>query len=69
MDDISYSIVCCYYNEKPLLQKKLYNFLNNTKKFPFKNEIIICDNFSTDGTIEILKKIEKNKFPNLKNYF
>ena len=69
MDDISYSIVCCYYNEKPLLQKKLHNFLNYIKKFPFKNEIIICDNFSTDGTIEILKKIEKNKYPNLKVIF
>tara|TARA_B100000965_G_scaffold70340_1_gene55499 strand:- start:1199 stop:1906 length:708 start_codon:yes stop_codon:yes gene_type:complete len=69
MDEISYSIVCCYYNEKPLLEKKLNSFVSACKNLPFKNEIIFCDNSSTDGTIEILKNLEKLNYPNLKFIF
>ena len=60
MEEASYSIVCCLYNEKNILEKKFDQFIELTKKIPFKKEIIICDNFSTDGTIEILKDFEKN---------
>ena len=61
MNEASYSIVCCLYNEKNILEKKFKQFTEFLKKIPFKKEIIICDNFSTDGTIELLKKFEKNK--------
>jgi|TARA_B110000211_G_C14087599_1_gene557370 dolichol-phosphate mannosyltransferase len=61
MDEVSYSIVCCLYNEKNILEKKFEQFTEFLKKIPFKKEIIICDNFSTDGTIELLKKFEENK--------
>tara|TARA_Y100000590_G_scaffold184942_1_gene210728 strand:+ start:3404 stop:4111 length:708 start_codon:yes stop_codon:yes gene_type:complete len=66
MDEISYSIVCCYYNEKPLLEKKIGSFLEALKNLPFKNEVIFCDNCSNDGTTEILKKLEVEQHKNLK---
>ena len=66
MDEISYSIVCCYYNEKPLLEKKIGSFLEALKNLPFKNEVIFCDNCSNDGTTEILKKLELEQHKNLK---
>tara|TARA_B100001057_G_scaffold445692_1_gene483588 strand:+ start:3324 stop:4034 length:711 start_codon:yes stop_codon:yes gene_type:complete len=69
MDEVSFSIVCCLYNEKNILEKKFVNFINFIKKIPFKKEIIICDNFSTDGTIELLKNFEKNKDDNFKYIF
>ena len=62
MDEVSYSIVCCLYNEKNILEKKFEQFIEFTKKIPFKKEVIICDNFSTDGTIELLKKFEDFKY-------
>ncbi len=69
MDDISYSIICCYYNEKPLLEKKLKIIVEALKTLPFKNEIIFCDNCSTDGTIEILKNLEQENNRNFKFIF
>ena len=66
MDEISYSIVCCLYNEKNILEKKFKDFINLIKEMPFKKEIIVCDNFSTDGTTELLKKFENEKNNNFK---
>ena len=66
MDEVSYSIVCCLYNEKNILEKKFEEFIKFAKNIPFKKEIIICDNFSTDGTIELLKKFEKNQHSDFK---
>ena len=66
MNEISYTIVCCLYNEKNILEKKFDQFVEFIKKIPFKKEIIICDNFSTDGTIELLKRFEKIKYNDFK---
>ena len=66
MNEISYTIVCCLYNEKNILEKKFEQFIEFIKKIPFKKEIIICDNFSTDGTIELLKRFEKIKYNDFK---
>ena len=69
MDEASFSIVCCLYNEKNILEQKFENFVNKVKTLPFKKEIIICDNFSTDGTTELLKKFEKNEDNEFKYIF
>mgnify|MGYP001389831846 CR=1 FL=1 len=64
MSNIKYSIICCYYNEINILNKKFVNFIEETKKFPFKHEVFVCDNNSNDGTKEFLKKIEEKKIEN-----
>ena len=54
------SIVIPIYNERNnlyLLTKKLISNLKN-----FEYEIIFVDDNSTDGSIEILKKLKKNIF-------
>ncbi len=58
MQDIKYSIICCYFNEIEMLKKKFASFIEETKSLPFKFEIFICDNNSTDGTKEFLKRFE-----------
>ena len=69
MVNLSFSIVCCYYNEKKLLKLKFDELILKSKKLPFSHEIIICDNNSTDGTTELLKEYEKQNIPNFKFIF
>ena len=68
MDNEKYeiSIICCYYNEINILNKKFENFLHERKKFNFSNEIIIADNNSTDGTIDFLRELDNRNIKNLK---
>ena len=55
MNELTTVIVPCY-NEVKYIEKVIKNILNNSLK---NKEIIIVDDFSTDGTKEILKsKIE-----------
>ena len=57
-----FSIIIPVYNEKKnieKLSKKIIRSLRNVKY-----EIIFVDDESTDGTIEILKKISQRKFIN-----
>jgi dolichol-phosphate mannosyltransferase len=60
---ITNSIILCTYNEVNFIE----NTINNLKKNIPNLEIVIVDDFSTDGTIEILKKINKDN--NLKIIF
>lgn len=48
------SVVIPVYNEKETIEK----ILDKINAVPLDKEIIIVDNFSTDGTREVLKKIE-----------
>ncbi len=60
MAEISYTIVCCLLNEKKILKLKFEEFIKEIKKLPFKYEVVICDNNSSDGTKDFLKEYEKN---------
>ena len=68
MDNEKYeiSIICCYYNEINILNKKFENFLHERKKFNFSNEIIIADNNSTDGTKDFLRELDNRNIKNLR---
>lgn len=55
--DIMVSIKCITYNHKPYIEDTLKGFL--MQKTSFNYEILVHDDASNDGTIEILKKYEK----------
>lgn len=58
-------IICCYYNEINILEKKfnkIISFSREKKNLTF----IFVDNNSTDGTKEFLKKIEQKNYENFK---
>lgn len=51
------SIALCTYNGEKFLKEQLESFVNQTQ---LPDELIICDDSSTDSTVEILKEFEKN---------
>lgn len=57
MDDIMVTVYCITYNHIGLIEKALQGFL--MQKTDFKYEVWVHDDASTDGTIEILRKYEK----------
>ena len=69
MYNTDYSIICCLYNEKQIIEKKFNDFLKQAKSSPFTYEILVCDNHSNDGTSEFLKKIEPKNAENVKFIF
>ena len=50
------SIILCTYNEANYIEKAILEMEKNVSNL----ELIIVDDFSTDGTVEILKKINQN---------
>ena len=61
-DDMMVSITCVAFNHEDYMHTTLDSFLMQETQFPF--EILINDDVSTDGTVEILKQYER-KFPNI----
>ncbi len=59
-DDVQVSICCLTYNHEEYIRKALDGFL--MQKTSFHYEIIIHDDASTDGTIDILKEYQ-SKYP------
>jgi glycosyltransferase involved in cell wall biosynthesis len=51
------SVALCTYNGSKFIEQQINSILNQTIKV---DEIIVCDDKSTDATISILKKIQKN---------
>ena len=66
MSKINFSVICCYYNELNILQKKFDQFHKFSSKINFDHEFIFVDNDSYDGSKEFLIA-EKKK--NKKNFF
>ena len=69
MQEIKYSIICCYYNEISLLKNKFISFFEEVNNFAFSYEVIICDNNSNDGTTEYLRELKNRNFKKLKFIF
>ncbi len=69
MQEIKYSIICCYYNEINLLKNKFVSFVEEVKNFPFSYEVILCDNNSNDGTTEYLRELKNKNLEKLKFIF
>lgn len=59
---VDVSIVCLTYNHRKFIERTLFGFLR--QKFDYKIEILIYDDHSTDGTVEILQRYA-NDFPDL----
>ena len=60
-ENFKLSIIIPCYNEKNTIEIILKKIIQNLNKYKFLNyEIIIVDDCSTDGTIQILKKLEKD---------
>ena len=50
------SIIVPIFNEKKTIKSLVEKILNQTS---FKKQLIIVDDFSTDGSIEIIKELKK----------
>jgi GT2 family glycosyltransferase len=59
------SIIILSYNTKDLLDRCLTSVYTSLQQSPFKSEIIVIDNNSTDGSKELLKK----KYPHVVSIF
>jgi glycosyltransferase involved in cell wall biosynthesis len=51
------SVALCTYNGSKYIEEQINSILNQTINV---DEIIVCDDLSTDNTIEILKKFNRN---------
>ena len=61
-DEIKLSICTVTYNQKDYIAKALDSFL--MQKTNFKFQVIVGDDYSTDGTTEILKEYAE-KYPDI----
>lgn len=59
---IKVSIICNTYNHRNYISKALDGFLSQKTNFGF--EVLVHDDASTDGTIDVIKTYEK-RFPNV----
>lgn len=64
MNDIKVSVICNVFNQIKYIEKTLFSIVNQNTNF--KYEILVHDDVSTDGTIDILKKFEAD-YPELFN--
>ncbi len=62
MDGIEVSIICLTYNQEKYIRDTLDGFL--IQQTNFKYEILIHDDVSTDGTVEIIKEYQQ-KYPDI----
>jgi len=59
------SVVCPFYNEEAILEKSVELMLKNLEKMGEKLELIIVNDGSTDGSLEIALRLEE-KHPHLR---
>ena len=60
--EIMVSVICVTYNQSKYIEETLNSMINQITNFRY--EIIIHDDCSTDGTVEIIKKYE-DKYPDI----
>ena len=60
--DIKVSVICITYNHEKYIEQALRGFIS--QKTDFAYEVIVHDDVSTDGTINIIKKYQ-NEYPEL----
>ncbi|MFA6080908.1 MAG: glycosyltransferase family 2 protein [Patescibacteria group bacterium] len=56
---IPLSIIIVSFNTKEITRKCLHSLKKNFNKYPLEHEIIVVDNNSKDGTVELLQDLEK----------
>ena len=61
-EDIEVSVCCLTYNHKNYIRQAIDSFINQNTNFNY--EVVIHDDCSNDGTIDILKEYEQ-KYPNI----
>ncbi len=54
------SIIIVSFNTKDVTSRCLNSLVRDLKKYPLKYEIVVVDNASVDGSLEMLKEMEKN---------
>jgi len=59
------SIIVPVYNEEGLLSASIVELVERMKEFDFPYEIIVSENGSTDGTVEVALQLER-KYPQLR---
>ena len=59
------SVVCPFYNEEDIIEASVTNMLDNLQSLPEDWELIIVNDGSTDGSLEIAQNLEQ-KHPNLR---
>lgn len=64
MNNVSFSIICCFYNELEILKKNFKKFYEFSNLYKFKYEIFFVDNNSNDGTKEFLLNEKKRNINN-----
>jgi glycosyltransferase involved in cell wall biosynthesis len=57
--DVEYSFLSTVYNNSRTIKGNLKSIMNAINKAKVESEIIIIDNYSTNGTFEILKILRK----------
>lgn len=62
---IPLSIIIVSFNTKEITRKCLLSLKKNFDKYPLEHEIIVVDNNSKDGTVELLQDLEKKYSGNL----
>ncbi|MFA6532632.1 MAG: glycosyltransferase family 2 protein [Patescibacteria group bacterium] len=62
---IPLSIIIVSFNTKEITRKCLLSLKKNFDKYPLEHEIIVVDNNSKDGTVDLLNELEKKSLGNL----
>ena len=60
-EDKSVSIIIPCFNEEPVIERKILNCMELSYEYPL--EIIVVDDFSTDGTVRVAKKCQGRPYP------
>ena len=66
-DSPEVTIVIPVYNEEPILQSAVVDLIDRLAPLGFSYELVIAENGSRDGTVELAKKLAE-RFPQVKTF-